>query len=203
VQAIINLRHSGSPNGGESFLEFNIDTNVVNTSSSPEVLGLFENAITDAKYRCSPESRFFCNGKNEINLKPGTLRAERIITDLIDYPNDYLGGVKYEARLESIDSSDFYEIGILVKPNESIDILTSLRNLRDVIISSTDISSTAISYVGVRTVNATDGFFIGSGSLQAINITEPISVPEGDATNSLLGAGAIIAFLYIKKINKL
>lgn len=197
AHAIIKLRHSGSPNGGASFFEFNIDPSVPNTSPTSNI-GIFENAVQDAKYRCSPSALFFCNGNDEIILNQATLKASFINSsdDFADYPGgDFIGGVKYESRIQAKDSPDFFDFLVLVKPDTSVDILNSLSNLSNIIISGD-----ARSYVGVRTINRATGFFIGSsGSLGTIDVPVTTPIPEHNMVASLLSAGFISILVLRRK----
>jgi hypothetical protein len=199
AEATFLIRHSGSPNGGESFLEFDIDTNVPNTHAEPTRLGTFVNAVINAKYSCPTTARIFCGDESEIILNPATLNASLINVEedlddyqLVDYSDPFSvfsGGVKYEATLRSRDDMSFYEIGILVKPPYSIDIL-NLRNLRDVLgweyFVGVKLRNSSISpFIG-----SSDGGEVGSGndSLRIVDNT-PISVPETDTKTSLLCIG--------------
>lgn len=192
----IKIIYSGSPNIGESELDFTLNTNVLDTNNSPTV-GTFKNAIIDATYRCPQPNKSFCKGKPEINLIPATLNATFITTSITNLSDSFLGGIQYNATLKSTDNSVFYNIGIFVKlePNLSIDILNNLSNLEDVIANGK-----ATSIVGVGNPNnTTDPLVFNVAGLQAVDITNPTSVPEGNTTNSLLGAGAITVFFLIKK----
>jgi hypothetical protein len=186
------LSYSGSPNAGETFLDFNLDTSVRDSKRKDPNIGLFKRAIEDGKYRCRKDSIAFCNGKEKIYFKRGNLNASPIISadDVKDYPSgdSFIGGVKYEAMLESNKSSDFIEFGILVKkPATNIDIINSLSGLREVLKDSSS------SYVGVRSLNAKDGPFIGAGSGFKVS-----NIPESITTASLLGVGAIGAVFLLK-----
>jgi|GEM_PF-6958525 len=155
------LQYSGSPNAGETFIKFQLDNNVPDSQGYPSNTGLFVGAIQDARYSCIPESISLCNGKQRIRFQPGNITASSItsLNDIKNYPGDnsYIGGVKYEVRLNSKNSSDFLEFGILVKPSQ-VNTVNSLSVLTPSVLKSSD------TYVGVRSLNSQNGFFIGAGS---------------------------------------
>ncbi|MFB2983056.1 hypothetical protein [Microseira sp. BLCC-F43] len=190
----VRLEFSGSPNTGETYLDFNLDTSILDSANAPNI-GSFLGAIQNASYRCSENSISFCGGQRQIFFNPGNLQASPIVSlaDLNNYPaaDRFIGGVKYEARLDSPSSSDFIEFGILVGPS-GFDLINSLSEL-----SSVFINNRSDVYVGVRDLNSQDGFFIGAGSRFEV-IT---SVPEPDGTSSVLVAGAI-GVLLLKPIRR-
>jgi hypothetical protein len=197
AQAIL-LRFSGSPNGGASFLDFTLDTSVPPETTSDSNVVLFPEAIQEAEYRCNRGAFRLClNEDREISLLPGTLRASRITTetDLNGYPssNSLIGGVKYEATLNSQSSSDFIEVGILVIQSSSFDLINSLSALGSLFTNDDD----PVSYVGIRAPNSKEGPFIGDPS-NFVVVPEFEVVPEPNATSSLLGVGAIGALLLLK-----
>ncbi len=201
AEAIL-LRYSGSPNSGVSSLTFTLDTSVPPETTSDSNVVLFPEAIQEAEYRCTGGTLLFClNEDREISFLAGTLRASRITTetDLNGYPssNSFIGGVKYEATLNSQSSSDFIEFGILVNQSSSFDLINSLSALGSLLTND----GGSDSYVGIRAPNSKEGSFIGAGSNFKV-VPEFEVVPDPDATTSLLGVGAIGAVLVLKRIKR-
>jgi hypothetical protein len=201
----IKLGFSGSPNGGASFLDFTLDTSVPPETTSDSNVVLFPEAIQDAEYMCPREILVnpCTNEDREISFLPGTLRASRITTetDLNRYPssNSFIGGVKYEATLNSQSSSDFIEVGILVIQSSSFDLINSLSALGNLF--PNDDGSVSVSYVGIGFPNSKESPFIGAGNRFKV-VPEFEVVPEPDATSSLLGVGTIGAVLLLKRIKR-
>jgi len=205
AEAIL-LRYSGSPNGGASSLEFTLDTSVSPETTSDSNVVLFPEAIQDAEYMCTGEILVnpCTNEEREISFLPGTLRASRITTETDlngGYPssNSFIGGVKYEATLNSQSSSDFIEVGILVIQSSSFDLLNSLSALGNLF--PNDDGSVSVSYVGIGFPSSNEVSFIGAGRNFEV-VPEFEVVPDPDATSSLLGVGAIGAVLVLKRIKR-
>jgi hypothetical protein len=205
AQAIL-LRFSGSPNGGASFLDFTLDTSVPPETTSDSNVVLFPEAIQDAEYRCTGEILVFpcTNEDREFSFLPGTLRASRITTetDVNRYPGSnslFIGGVKYEATLNSQSSSDFIEVGILVIQSSSFDLINSLSALGNLFPNND--GSVSVSYVGIAFPYSKESPFIGAGNRFKV-VSDVEVVPDPDATRSLLGVGAIGAVLRLKRIKR-
>ena len=108
----VRLRFSGAPNDDKSTLVFILDTSILDAANDPNI-GSFPGAIQNANYSCTTENSIsvWCGGQPQILFNPGNLQASPIVSlaDLNNYPADdsFIGGVKYEARLDSPSSSDF------------------------------------------------------------------------------------------------
>jgi hypothetical protein len=199
AQAQFFVRHSGSPNVGDTFFEFDINPTVLNTSSNPEE-GLFKNAIINAKYICATKITNFCSNKPDnftLFFKPANIKASKINGT----PSFSDAKVKYEGRLESINSSDFQDFQILFSPSFkngsptpfNFGVLTSLDTLGKEIENNNIETS-----VGVNVPNFSDRFFRGSGSLRV----EKITVPEPNSNAGLVGIGTLGTYLLFKSTRK-
>jgi hypothetical protein len=185
----VRLQFSGSPNTGETFLDFNLDTSILDSANEPNI-GSFQGAIQNASYRCREDKISLCGGQPQIFFNPGNLQASPIVS-LDDVNPPIIDVVKYEARLDSRSSSDFIEFGIWVRPS-GFDIINSLSEL-----SSIFINNPSDVYVAVRSLNSQDGtFFVAGNRFEVIT-----SVPEPDGTSSVLVAGAI-GVLLLKRIRR-
>ncbi|MBW4630400.1 MAG: hypothetical protein KME30_00415 [Iphinoe sp. HA4291-MV1] len=187
------FRYSGSPNAGATDFEFILKTSVTDSDTDPN-LGKFPGAIRDAKYTCITKNFLpGCDTAGKVFLfEPGELTASLITSDNVtNYlaGEGFIDGVKYEARLNSVNSPDFIELGILVKPSGNLDLINSLSNLKSVIIDDT-----SSFYVGVRDLNSQNGFFTG-----VVSRFTAIKVPEPNATTPLLGVGTLGALLLLKR----
>jgi len=185
----IKLGFSGSPNGGFTFLDFTLDTDVRDSNEALNE-GLFKEAIQEAKYtvcsgvipHSSPDT---CVVDREIYFLSADIQAS-LLTEA-DIENLFhgigqIGEVKYEATL--ISNVDNFSLNFIfaVPPNGS-DLLNDLSGL------------SAFTNTSVFTI------IRGGGGL-ALGITPITEVPEPDVTGSLLGVGALGAVSLLKGVKR-
>ncbi|HAX76959.1 MAG TPA: hypothetical protein DCY88_14255 [Cyanobacteria bacterium UBA11372] len=192
----VRLRFSGAPNDDKSTLVFILDTSILDAANDPNI-GSFPGAIQNANYSCTTENSIsvWCGGQPQILFNPGNLQASpRVPSDGVNNYQSFFGynvGVKYEARLDSSSSSDFFiEFVILVKTSH-FDIINSLSDL-----SSVFINNPSDVFVVISPLNSKNGNFTPAGNGSSFKV-----VPEPDATSSVLVAGAI-GVLLLKRIRR-
>jgi hypothetical protein len=179
VQAGI-LRFSGSPNIGETSLNFNLDDSVQDSKKLDPNIGFFKGAVQQAIYTCETKnSNFGCNKKgNKFLFKSGDLTASKISENT----------VQYEAML-SDGKSNVLNLAILVGSNDSA-FINSLSALSQFLIENKKVNV-------VANLNSSSPLIGDPGN--PFHITE---VPDPNMTSSLLGIGAIGTLLLLKRIRR-
>ena len=188
AQAII-LKFSGSPNAGETFVDFTINTSIKDSNPAPNK-GLFKGAVQEATFTCSPDRNpsFNCTRKGEIfSFNSGDLTASLTSNNT----------VQYEATLFDA-ASNVLTVGLLISPSGSnfntFDLINSLSNLNQVLAENPRVLQIAGQFQ-----SQDPGAFLAG--VTVITITPPpvTAVPEPDEVGSLLGTGAISTLLLLKR----